>query len=84
MNRATFYQKIGEDDNLQKQIVEKYTKDISKVLDLIKMRDSLKHPEADSTENVVDVDVIIVPVLAALVDAHYQGMFTQYKREENE
>ena len=82
MNRVTFYQKLGEDEILHNQIIEKYTKDISRVLELIRMRDSLKHPEADTTENVVDVDVIAVPMLAALVDAHYQGMFTQYKRNE--
>lgn len=84
MNKETFYKEISKDGELQQYVIDKYTNNITKIIDLIKLRDSMKNPDADMTENVVDVDVISIPLLAALIDAHYQGMYEQYKITENE
>lgn len=82
MNKRKFYDILSKDEILKSQVTEKYHKEISRIKELIILRDKMKHPNVDESENVVDVDVLDIPILAALIDAHYQGMFTQYKRTE--
>lgn len=84
MTKSEFYNKLNGDETLKTYLMEYYQANLSKIIDLIISRDFMKNPTADISENVVDVDVLNVPILAALIDAHYYGMYTQFKKREND
>lgn len=82
MNRKDFYKTISDDTNLHDQILSNYKVEVYKVIESIKSRDKLMNPDVEDSGEVVDIEAITIPLLAALLNAHYQGMFTQLKRSE--
>lgn len=84
MTKSEFYNKLNRDETLKSYLMEYYQANLSKIIELIISRDIMKNPMVDLSENVVDVDVLNVPILAALFDAHYHGMYTQFKKEKND
>jgi len=59
-----------------------FGEDTKKVIALIRARDDLKYGEAyDDEAEVVGVDVLDLPILAALSDMYYKGMLAAYNKK---
>lgn len=81
MGKQEYFDELNKDQQLRAEVLEINSSKIERVVNLIKDRDKMKYPDADESENVVDVECISLPVLAAIQDAFFEGMYREYQRQ---
>lgn len=69
-------------EEIRKQGIKIANEDVKKIIDFIKRQDKSKNPDADESENVVDIDCLRVPIFAGLIDAYEKG-FRENKENNN-